>query len=1388
MAAAALLKTARSLDQSGPETTAAKLERFHCDFYASEEVALRWMLKNTSGSSAEAETLRRWPLTWHILGCLFRRIPLFTLAKTLADRRFVAVLQQTALELGGRPKASESESESESENPRKRKKWQAVRFDLEALQKPRQRVLSAGALFGALRVLLGRLDEVKTASWSQGSLYASHDRIGAEQIKSFFCTSGTDAMTLLVPLLQVCRLALTTRDDGDKENKDDDDQAGWITTFSALWDLRLQSPTDAPAVALNMTLEGCSMLRELLAVPGAKGRQCWAAGLQRFLTNNMVLPARSAYLNHKDLHTLELACDKLKGHEVLLPVLFLLAVQAPRMVGGGGGGGAAAATSRDNERWLQVVFDAMQQPLLPAVQGRNSILARLLDLAAQHEASPARESLQAVCRRAAMASSKDEGRGTTDWGLVASVARCDADAFLVAPAGDQLLDDLLQDLATCRPTLAADRQSVSIFLVALARGSAKAHSLPAFIGRWCTGLSQSGDDNVWLDRAIRTAVADVLQTALTKTQLLELLDQLDGASAVCRLVVLDAVGAGIRLEEYEDAVGSRMAEAVVGADVSLVVSSSIRAIRWRLIRRSLGWLDPAAAMSLWMAVQKQLAKEETAMLGELTFEALVCAFAFWMALKNSSGTAEQDARNLTWALFGQFQGALAGLVDEADQTAVRLELTQRVAAHDDSSCFDFDSRAATLATYLAWMLCGSSRFVEYVFPFLALFPAMTDSSVLCYSEMTRSSKERSVVVLDLLLPWQSGAVLTLDDKAAGMMTERYIRQLEEASRPGGQQWLEATGGLLRTPASLLPRRLRERVMSALLPGEKPVRDQLHMSVEDAVVVLDLLIRVTRERMAGDMDLDRLVWLGMVVEATAASVALPSALGLMDRYRCIVVAVLQHSLGEAMFERVSFWVAADKASAVLRLILLQAVLLATANTPAASKLGVAPVERAREALAGLVVAVLRQALENSSSSTVQLLLAFDAILADDLPDMQPQLEQQGLASLAGPMQTMARRLCSQNDKVGWKWRALMARYLCNDDKSRRELRFPGLFVDERPEEDDGETIAWTAASVLVDSDLLQTYLVNETRSYSQESLLSYIQELVEDDKDKNKTSTSTVGQLLAIQHLLGRLLAQPGAASIRTDDGRFDLAVVHSRLAERLPRAASVTEARLLGQTLRALLLDDRAGAAAMGQWNVDGTLSAVALAVALDGRSDDSVRSSAGMFAVACRLVEAVLKRHRLRLEGRFHLVVATLQALLTRLLQNGGCVFWTPQATQFARLLELVCEPSTAAVATMTRRGPAGASLTAAAPVLHSATEAARRSAGQHMYLVLMAYVKLQIDGAVVVRDLRDALEPGLFSVLGVTSDETRRLLNDAVDPAGRALFRDLYRRWLQFGKWKGV
>ena len=75
-------------------------------------------------------------------------------------------------------------------------------------------------------------------------------------------------------------------------------------------------------------------------------------------------------------------------------------------------------------------------------------------------------------------------------------------------------------------------------------------------------------------------------------------------------------------------------------------------------------------------------------------------------------------------------------------------------------------------------------------------------------------------------------------------------------------------------------------------------------------------------------------------------------------------------------------------------------------------------------------------------------------------------------------------------------------------------------------------------------------------------------------------------------------------------------------------------------------------------------------------------------------------------------------------------------------------------------------------------------------MYLVLMQYVKLQLEPSQqpVPQGVREALEPGVYAILDITTHDGMRIMSDGMDAGGRVVFREMWRVYQRFGKWNGV
>jgi nucleolar pre-ribosomal-associated protein 2 len=195
-------------------------------------------------------------------------------------------------------------------------------------------------------------------------------------------------------------------------------------------------------------------------------------------------------------------------------------------------------------------------------------------------------------------------------------------------------------------------------------------------------------------------------------------------------------------------------------------------------------------------------------------------------------------------------------------------------------------------------------------------------------------------------------------------------------------------------------------------------------------------------------------------------------------------------------------------------------------------------------------------------------------------------------------------------------------------------------------------------------------------------------------------------------------------------------------------------------------------------------------------RNGPSLRSSrsGAIYSHLCHLLQTILTSHRLKLHGHFHLVVQAMQALLrclftplphstSRITKLFAPPPWlsaphhqlrAKHAEKFTRLLTLICNPSVSSVTRSQNN------------TLTSATEKAKKMAGQHMQYVLTLYIKLQLDMK-MLPEVREKMTPGIYAIFDSTTPELRRAITDELDPSGRELYKSLFRDYNRFGKWNG-
>jgi nucleolar pre-ribosomal-associated protein 2 len=173
-----------------------------------------------------------------------------------------------------------------------------------------------------------------------------------------------------------------------------------------------------------------------------------------------------------------------------------------------------------------------------------------------------------------------------------------------------------------------------------------------------------------------------------------------------------------------------------------------------------------------------------------------------------------------------------------------------------------------------------------------------------------------------------------------------------------------------------------------------------------------------------------------------------------------------------------------------------------------------------------------------------------------------------------------------------------------------------------------------------------------------------------------------------------------------------------------------------------------------------------------------------------CSILSALLLHHRARLQGRFHLLISTLQTLQTRLFvptkpstDSDRRVLAPRHARAYTRLVTLLCNPPT-----RTHNNSSGA--VGSNNNLIDESRRARAHVGQYVPTLLHSFCAQVLSGT-LGEGVREALTPALWAVIEameVQSPDAMKALSAGMNNSERAVLRSVYDDWKRFGKWAGA
>lgn len=976
-----------------------------------------------NGSSASAEQFRRYPMAWNVVACVFTRIPLFALPKSLADRRFVPILEQTLKELsnpGGEDSASSDVEMADGTSPekgdsKKRKRSPEIKFELESLRSPHGCLRTADCLFLALEKLLARLKEVPVDA-------PSNVRMGAEHVKSLFSSPAKEAVEILRPILSICDHALNEQESEPAENR-----PSWITIFSGLWDFHLQSSSDPVDVAVSLYPTGFIILakmdrsKDIVVEPRVKAS--WRQALRRFFIKNMILPARAAFLNRKDVSIIQEAVNMTSSLPTASsPVLFSLAVSPS-------GTTDDASGRKDREDWTQKVFETIEEVMRTAeTTRRNDAMKVVLDTALQSKASISLGSLREVCRQYTTES------GAIDLSLVPRVADIDVDVFMISADGQSLLDDIIGHITNMHDSEldASFEADLVKFVVSLAEGSAKARNLPWFIKKWTEVLSESlaKDENIttvkeiWSNMQIVETVADLLQPSINTSQLATLLEWLEGREKSCKngslLVVIDALSRGVTDEQFVDSIGTRLFD--LASKIKLKhLDGSMRARWWRIVERTVSQSELETVSTLWKKVdsdlKKALKKEDLA--DPAALAAFRCCTAFWLA-NYPKASLESETSAMAWNFLRRLQK------DE-----------QKAPSAESSGLSFYDSRR----------LVDIAAYSDFSSDFLAGLLAYIDKAD------PSNSSVRSLVLNEASLG---------NDKYLTALLSHAIstlaREQGDKSKRTKPQVKTAIHILLDLPSGTLSREHREKILSSLLHSAKLQGDG--GDVETMTSIISLAAKIMRRPTFYEgMNFADLVTLGKNIETVAKS-SIASDLATENAYKFLklseaLASVTLKQMTSSWEERdrvylseashvVSDWTVKTTKDEAHRYILLRALVnaLETSKSKQQAQTVVDP-DLLKEKLSAMLASALVSGdfseLRNDTNPLGQnFSLSFNCVLIEQLDVLEPAAVRDSLLPSRENLEKLGDELCTKGFRSGWRLKELLFRCFGKDHQDPLHL--------------------------------------------------------------------------------------------------------------------------------------------------------------------------------------------------------------------------------------------------------------------------------------------------------------------------------------------------------------
>jgi nucleolar pre-ribosomal-associated protein 2 len=517
----------------------------------------------------------------------------------LNERKFMTILRQVLEEaekaacdgVGAR-----NTSDSGEDKPAKVSKKRKRSGELVVASSDSWKGLPA-ALFAAMHQI-AHFTKVRSEV-SEGGRTAA---FSTDYMKATIRTTAEDAAKILGKWLSLCR-----ESSAREQTLDPAQTKLWLSPFIEIWESRTVGSGDLMQFSLYCSQPVLSLLKEIKAGHAIAD---WKDELERLVARNIMIPAKAAKLDNADSDLLNtLTRVSVIQDSANAPLLLEVAIRSIQAQG-------SRRRRLNDESWLQIVF-AMLKEAMPSqrVQANAKAVGEMLQNAIRYKVDLELSPLRSVTSQYGFL------EGSTNWELLATIIKLDANTFLVPNANE---NDFLQELLTritvacIEPTWAdISAQVVSSVLIPLMNAFAKARDLSAFIRHWFAQLVEFEKRRkearlfsmalfgAWEDETLQIEFSKVMEASLTVSQITQLLDWLskqiaESPDSVC--VILEAMAGSITQEEIVDAVGLRLFHIMFHDSNPEKLDGRYKWRSWRILSRSLKWITPTnleEISSLW---------------------------------------------------------------------------------------------------------------------------------------------------------------------------------------------------------------------------------------------------------------------------------------------------------------------------------------------------------------------------------------------------------------------------------------------------------------------------------------------------------------------------------------------------------------------------------------------------------------------------------------------------------------------------------------------------------------------------------------------------------------------------------------------------------------------